>query len=775
MEHITKFINVFIVIFCLAFYKTIWADITIVKDGIANAVIYVSAEIMSQSKNHEKLRASVQDLSYYIEKISSARIEILTNLSERRGKAVPILVGDIAQKAFGAPEKKSPYKQSFRILISEKGMGFIGESDEAVSYAIYEFLDMIGCRWYIPSELGEVIPHIKTITLKDTDISLIPATILRNIWCEDEDFKRRNRLGGIDFNASHALEGYVSSKQLQEHPDWNAEVKGKRSINGRLCWANPEVSNAIADEIISYIEKYKRSCVSLSPEDGTNFCECDKCKLLDANDWDTRIGSVSITDRYIYLCNQIAEKVGRKYPDVVFGFLAYAEYTRPPVKVKPHPNLIPQITPITYCRAHSMLDSGCRSRLYLRKIVKDWSEKSRILAYSEFAYNLAEVSAPNPMIRKWKEDLPFVYANNVTIWTPQTMPNFESCMPGLYLGIRLSWFTKANPDEILNEFYDKFYGSASAYMREYWETIDSAWTGLPEHSGCAFGYPRRFTTETLSKARNAINNALSSCKTITEYRRVKLAEECLTQFELFMKMRRDYFDGNFANIENDIFRWVGSRMVLGEQYKQQYAFTYMPGVTETWAGRYMEDFFYFPYIDGKRITTDFNAILPPIRIWKYEIDRGNMGEKQGWNKDNFNDVNWKITDACLESWSYIGLEDYYGTVWYRAKIKLPAIPEGKRIFLWVGSTDGSAKVFVNGKHVPFVNENGETQTEFSGYCQPASFDITADVNPNSENQIAIVCARRSLNELGTGGLLGPVIVYYEKPQNPSRTMKAPWR
>ena len=37
-----------------------------------------------------------------------------------------------------------------------------------------------------------------------------------------------------------------------------------------------------------------------------------------------------------------------------------------------------------------------------------------------------------------------------------------------------------------------------------------------------------------------------------------------------------------------------------------------------------------------------------------------------------------------------------------------------------------------------------------------------DVKPGAENQISILCSRGAINELGTGGLLGPVTIYREK-------------
>src|SRR4029079_1093283 len=109
----------------------------------------------------------------------------------------PILIGDLAAKAFGPVGKTYLYKQGFRMVAGSKGVGFLGESDLATSYAIYELLDRLGCRWFMPSELGEVIPNQKTIELADVDFKSAPGTVYRTIIYADADYKRRNRMGGL--------------------------------------------------------------------------------------------------------------------------------------------------------------------------------------------------------------------------------------------------------------------------------------------------------------------------------------------------------------------------------------------------------------------------------------------------------------------------------------------------------------------------------------------------------------------------------------------------
>jgi hypothetical protein len=83
------------------------------------------------------------------------------------------------------------------------------------------------------------------------------------------------------------------------------------------------------------------------------------------------------------------------------------------------------------------------------------------------------------------------------------------------------------------------------------------------------------------------------------------------------------------------------------------------------------------------------------------------------------------------------------------------------VLLWIGATDGRVKVFVNKKPIDYVSPKGEKADSFVGSCQPATFDITQALGPEGE-QISLFCTREFLNELGTGGLLAPVVVCREK-------------
>lgn len=220
--------------------------------------------------------------------------------------------------------------------------------------------------------------------------------------------------------------------------------------------------------------------------------------------------------------------------------LAYVDYTRPPVREKLHPNIVPQLAPISYSRAHPASDDRVPGNKDLRYLIEGWGRKARTTSMYFYAYNLAETSAPNPMLSKWGHDVPYVLANNCGFWQPETLPNFETSMHALYLGCRLAWSPSLKPQAILDELNARFYGHAAAEMAAYWKQIDDAWVETPEYSGCGFGYMRRFTPERMRQARALMERAAAACQTEQERRRVELANDSLRQFELFVQLRQTW-------------------------------------------------------------------------------------------------------------------------------------------------------------------------------------------------------------------------------------------
>lgn len=753
------------------------ANVTLVRDGQPRAVIHVPERLWDDPQansepplrrgalanaedQRRRLRESVRDLVGIIERISGARIEVKVGLPEADDNSVPILIAELAEARFGQPQQSYRYAQGFRIVADDGAIGLVGESDLAVSYAIYTLLDDLGCRWFMPGELGEALPSMRTIEIPRQDRSTGPYTWYRGVWYSDNDYMRRNRLGGMRLAAGHTLEHSVPNTLREQHPEIRAVINGQPHRQ-KIKWTHPIVTQFFIDRYLGMLEQDPSiPTFSLSPMDGIGWDE-EYDTRYDADDFDAAADTVSKTDRIIVMANRIAEGVTGDYPDVLFGMLAYVDYTRPPVREQVHPNVVPQIAPITYSRAHPMSDPGEPNNADLRDIVEGWGRVVQATSYYFYGWFLAELSGPNPMIRKWSKDIPFVYEKGACrFWQPETISNFESSMHALHLGNRMAWDPSQDPALIIDELHQKFYGNAAGPMAAYWHYVDHVWVDVPEYGGCGWGHLRRFTPERMSRMRELLDAGKAAAQTDTERARIHLADLSLTMFEQFMQMRHDLAEGLFANLATDAQAYMDRMHALGEEYAGNFTFGRVG-----WGGfrnvnlSYFNSFYKRTYDDAARIAAEHSIITPAIRNFRYQVDKQAQGEDEQWYRADRNDSEWPETDVCVETWSSLGLHNYMGRVWYRTNIDVPRVADGKRVHLWIGATDGSAKLFVNGQHVPFINDQGESVESFRGYAQPGSFDVTEVIRPEQSNQVTLLTHRLFLNELGSGGLMAPAVLY----------------
>ena len=755
------------------------AEAVLILNGEAKTAIFVPARLLDDAvknpeppsvwyslkaeDNRRRLRESVKDLATILERISGAKVAVEAGPPPAGDTRLPILIGELAAEKFGKPTKNFPYQQGFRLVSSAKGVGLAGESDLATSYAIYTLLDQIGCRWFIPGPLGEVLPSGPTVRLKEQDISTGPATIYRGLWYCDADYGRRNRLGGLVINAGHNIEFAVPKELRKTHPEVRAVIGGKPHDH-LIKWTHPLVADALSEACLAAIKADPElKTYSLSPDDGASWDESDDAKL-DAGDRDPGLNCIAKADRLMVLTNRVATRVTKTHPDMKFGMLAYADYTRPPVREKPHPAIVPQIAPITFSRAQPITDDGEPNNKTYRSLVEGWGSMVEATSYYFYGYYLAEVSTPNPMIKKWSTDIPYVYSHGkCRYWQPETMTNFETSMHALYLGLRMAWDTTQDPKAIIDDLHTRFYGHAAQEMAAYWHSIDRVWTETPEYAGCGFGHRRRWTPGVVTDALKLLATAERACERKRERDRVQMAVWSLRAFEKFMTLMHRLDRGEWDGLDKAVAEYRDLMIDLGEQYQSEYAFAKM-----TWTGketvnvRYFDAFFKATYDDAARIARDFKVLTArPLTEWKFLSDPMKKGEAAGWMKPDYGDADWKKTSVPLDTWSALGLHNYLGSAWYRTKVNVPAGDPANKTFLWIGSTDGLVKVFVNGTHVPYVGPKGEKADSFTGFCQPASFDISAALKAG-ENQMTLFCTREAVNELGTGGLLAAPVIYRKK-------------
>ncbi|MCK4323923.1 MAG: hypothetical protein KAW89_05285, partial [Armatimonadetes bacterium] len=158
-----------------------WA-MTIVQGGAPQATIVIAAEA------NDKVKTAAEDLQTYIEKMSGARLPLVTDQEDPDGPL--ILVG--GSRLTRAMEVKIPSgltparrEEGFVIDCRDDRLLLAGNDEwpyHGTQYAVYDFLNRLGVRWFMPGEYGEVIPQRKTITVGELNISEQPSFVNRAYW-----------------------------------------------------------------------------------------------------------------------------------------------------------------------------------------------------------------------------------------------------------------------------------------------------------------------------------------------------------------------------------------------------------------------------------------------------------------------------------------------------------------------------------------------------------------------------------------------------------------
>jgi len=162
-------------------------------------------------------------------------------------------------------------------------------------FGAYRFLeDYCGVRWYMPGDLGTVIPKMETIKVEPIDYQKSPDFEYRYAWfCDfpqsDEDALWYRHAG---FGAAYPVQiihsFFFFLKYKDTHPDYFALIGGKRDFTDRSCiggGGNLDLSNpAVAKQWVADINEYfdqnpEQFIYPLMPNDGMErICECPQCR-----------------------------------------------------------------------------------------------------------------------------------------------------------------------------------------------------------------------------------------------------------------------------------------------------------------------------------------------------------------------------------------------------------------------------------------------------------------------------------------------------------------
>jgi hypothetical protein len=338
----------------------------------------------------------------------------------------------------------------------------------------------------------------------------------------------------------------------------------------------------------------------------------------------------------------------------------------------------------------------------------------------------------------------------VAFYQPESLPTFETNLPALYLGLRLSFDAELAPASVLDELLRDFYGGAASSVRAYGDFVDRAWLTSTDFAGGNLAYASRFPEQTLREARRLLELAKADCRTPVERARVAMLDASLAQFERYMALFTQLRTGQLDELGANYQRWLDEAARLSVEYEKNSAFG-----KAGWAGdagvyaSYAQRFIGASYVEADRIAREQRLLTPaPLcRLAYAKLDAATAPAPEA------------TTDVCTETWSTIGLYDHFGAVRYRTSVDLPA--GAKRARAWLSRVDGIVSLSLNGVPAEPVPVEGDKRPANEAHLRPITFDVSKSLRAGS-NELVVVVQRNQLTELGGGGLLGPVYLYADR-------------
>src|SRR5574340_750360 len=270
------------------------SELVLVRDGKPLAAIVTAA------RPTENARVAAAELQTYLAKITGAKLPIAFDDAPPQGTLILVGRSAFTDRIPGleipSGKTKNLREEGFVVWADAERLVLAGNDVEpyyGTRYAMAEFLHRLGVRWFLPGELGEVVPKTATVSVGPLRVVERPDFPLRNFWEhsrdrmaeECEQWKIHNKMNprateaafGVPGDSS--VQGYLPKDQFAAHPDWFALQRDGTRTNSHPC----TTSEGMIQHFVERIKADARAGKTISafaPDDGLPRCWCPRCEKI---------------------------------------------------------------------------------------------------------------------------------------------------------------------------------------------------------------------------------------------------------------------------------------------------------------------------------------------------------------------------------------------------------------------------------------------------------------------------------------------------------------
>jgi hypothetical protein len=713
------------------------AELVLVNEGQARAGIVLADDADAAE------RAAAEELREHIRQITGVQLPLVRTAAELDGRA-GIYVGRSADDALvDRARKAGDHPEAFALVVGPSGISLRGVTSAGTLHAAYELLERMGVRWFMPGELGTVVPRTNTLTLEGQQTAQAPGFTSRRVSGLERTWAQRLRLGG---EAAASTLRMPNIGSVQQQPELFALVNGRRHA-GQLCVSNPQVVEAVAQQMREFFGQRRGATWFAIGSHGGGHCECDGCRGMDpVGRFGPYTNDINVSDRYVAFANAVLALVASDLPDKRLALTIASPHMLPPITQRGHRQLDVVAWSVGYCRFHGVNNPICPERAMVFQRIQAWAERLDG-QYYEKGGEWGNVACPGllfPMVHRFRIEMPAYRAAGLPGFTVATYSNWISDLPSAYIGAKLMWNPAADVDALLADFYHRYYGPAAEVMGQWHQLFDAAVRDADFHTGSALDMPHIYTPELRSRARALLAQAAKLAEGEPACARrihaMVLALDYLDAFVLMLQYR-DVHDYSRANAALDRARQACEQLLTG--FDIPLLGRNARGYLDRFFGRIIEQ-------AHERVGDGDGFVAGADDQWQFQIDPQHIGQDLGWWRPTVTGGNWQTIRAYSTSWSNQGLRYYRGHAWYRQTIRIGEEFRGQKIMLWCGNVDSQARVWLNGILL------GDSEV---GPFQPFELDATDAVRFGQDNVLVIRTDTPAQVEVGTGGLMAPVMFY----------------
>ncbi len=379
----------------------------------------------------------------------------------------------------------------------------VWDQDDAGTFnAVNEFLRGLGCRWFAPGELGEVIPKRDSVALPQVDRTVVPEFAVRRFVYYSEhtgilDKALWNLRLGLNHGAEilgfpqicHGSKFVIKREEMKKaHPEMYLMREGKHDTthkgDGIPDLLSPVMFEKQVKHVRAMFDHFQEPMHNIDLVDGYGGLTADDpawmAQLTPERGWD---GSMS--DHVWPYMDRVARELHRSHPDRLVSALAYSAYTLPPLKIE---TFSPNLALIEVRHRQEFWDEQLWNQR--RALRAEWLKKLPSGKYLTWDYstNSRPEQAGRPVYytrqiaRDLKELQGISLGEQIEIYTHPAgkedsfgYDEFAVEHLNLYLAARLYWDVDQDPDALLADYYTGYYGPAAAAMQAFIEHAEANW------------------------------------------------------------------------------------------------------------------------------------------------------------------------------------------------------------------------------------------------------------------------------------------------------------